>query len=223
MNAMNWRGGILKLAALALSLGGLAAATEGLHDNCDSIEPLWRTTEQNGGIVRVDEQVKQEGAASIRFDWEPQPAVAADGTASVQQKPERSLALCWIPSIKAGGGQKYRLKYWLRSEGDVAWNSETDLAVLKVEVWWHVPDAAGKDVVRSQFQLVTQPTPTWTEVTDFITHHNSDPSFAEVANQPTAELTAPAGTTHVSLRFIATQNSRTAKFWIDDVRFEPVQ
>jgi len=213
----------LKLAA-GLAIGAMIAcvqsanaANDSLRDSCDSIEPAWKTTLQNGGVAEIDRDTRKEGDASICLRWEPQPAVAADGTASVEQSPDGALALCSAPKIPVIAGQPYRLKFWLRNEGDPGCGSTNDYAHLKVEVLWRTSEGS----THLQFETLAKSQPNWTEITEFATHPGSDKMFSAAVGRPLAELVAPGDATSVELRFTMALKNRIAKFWIDDVRLEP--
>ncbi len=73
----------------------------------------------------------------------------------------------------------------------------------------------------TQFEMLTKSLPDWTEITEFVTHASSDKMFSAVVGQALTELVAPEDAISVQLRFSMILKNRIAKFWIDDVRFEP--
>ena len=200
------------IAGLAIAAVGFdARAADLFHENCETVEPTWAAFTQNGGTVEADETVKHGGKRSIKLSWTPETAIAPDGTSISQSTPTGTgYAAIWtMRNIKISHIAKYKLSYWVRTEGDIGWKNGEDNATLGVELRYIVN---GKQV--TYLMMDTNQYPEWTQITEFKTHQ-----ISENPNQVLVELTPPPGATDVELRFGLGFSNRAATIWIDDIQF----
>ena len=210
------------LKSMTAWMVGLAVGTAGFHaypaelfrENCETVEPAWVATAENGGTVEADDSLKHGGKRSIKLGWMPGPAIAPDGTASSQSKPENACAVCQTRrGVLVSDAAQYNLSYWIRTEGDIGWKSPQEHAVLKVELRYTVKDEDGRESTVTHWMIDADPHPSWTRITEFKTH----PASGYMPGKVLTELTPPPGAGKLQLRFILSLNNRTATLWIDDI------
>jgi hypothetical protein len=219
---MNKTSIITVLAGLAIGAAGFEArAADSFQDGCETIEPTWKTATQNGGTVEADDSLKRAGSRSVKLRWKPGPAIAPDGTASSQSRPTEAgyASIATQRKIPVSDAAKYKLSYWVRTEGDIGWKSPQDNAVLTVELRYTVKDKDGKKSTVTHSMIDADPHRLWTQIADFKTH----PSSGYMPGQVLTELTPPPGATDVELVFSLRFMNKIASAWIDDIELTKVE
>ena len=147
--------------------------------------------------------------------------IAPDGTASSQSRPTEAgySSITTQKKIPVSDAAKYKISYWVRTEGDIAWKSPQEHAALTVELRYTVKDKDGKDSTVSHSMIDADPHRSWTQITGFKTH----PSSGYMPGQVLTELTPPPGATEVELVFSLGFMNKIASVWIDELELTKVE